>query len=345
MIAIYDRPGSFSDRWISVCNESGIAYTLVDLFDDNLVKRLHGSGVSVLLSHPPMSFRAATLAARGVIHALVTAGIRVFPTIADYWHFDDKISQKYLFEALDIPTPHTTVLFDRQSSLDWLSQATLPLVFKLRSGAGSTNVALIHDRRQGARRVRRMFGRGYPSTDSALKDYRTKIRLHTARRDWAAVLKRAPVTIANWWRLRRDLDRERGYVYFQEFVAENSYDTRVTVIGKRAFAFRRMVRPGDFRASGSGLIDHDPSSIDPRCIALAFDVSRRLGSSCLAFDFVKRNSDSTPLLLEMSFAFVSELVSQCPGYWQSDLSWNSHMIRPEDAILEDMLQSSSHDAL
>lgn len=344
MIAIYNRPGSFSDRWITLCKEKSIPYILVDLFDDSLLTRLHGSGVSVLLSHPPMSSRAASLAARSIIHALTTAGIRVFPTIADYWHFDDKIAQKYLFQALNIPTPRTTVLFDRQSSLNWLSKVTLPVVFKLRSGAGSTNVVLIRDRRQGSRRVRRMFGGGYPSTDNALKDYKTKVRLHAAKRDWAAVLKRAPGTIANWWRLRRDLERERGYVYFQEFVADNSYDTRVTVIGQRAFAFRRMVRPGDFRASGSGLIDHDPSSIDAQCIALAFDVARRLGSSCMAFDFVKRHTDSTPLLLEMSFAFASEVVSQCPGYWRSDLSWKSDTMRPEDAILEDMLELSNHDA-
>ena len=44
-----------------------------------------------------------------------------------------------------------------------------------------------------------------------------------------------------------DRDGRRGYVYFQDFIPDNQFDTRVTVIGNRAFAFIRKVRPGDFR--------------------------------------------------------------------------------------------------
>src|SRR5690606_8162018 len=132
------------------------------------------------------------------------------------------------------------------------------------------------------------------------------------------------------------------YVYVQEYVPDNDHDTRVTVIGRRAFAFRRRVRPGDFRASGSGIIDYDPNLIDPRCVSLAFDIARRLGSSCLALDFIKRDVDSVPLLLEISFAFASPAVANCPGYWRPDLSWISQSIQPEDAILDDVLETSGY---
>lgn len=342
MLAIYNRKGSFSDRWIELCRERAIPFIEVDLFDTRLVSQLRNEKVIAFLCHPPMLSRASMLAGRSISLALSRAGIRVFPTAADYWHFDDKIAQKYLFEAVGIPTPSTVVLFERKSALKWMSEAVLPTVFKLRSGAGSTNVSLVRQRVNGVSRVERMFGRGVVSTDGAFGDYKTKVRMHAARRDWLATLQRAPQTLRSWWNLRNELDRERGYVYFQEFIDGNSDDTRVTVIGDRAFAFRRMVRPGDFRASGSGMIDYEPSKIDQRCIALAFDAAHRIGSTCMAFDLVKRPHDGAPLVVEASFAFASEAVHKCPGHWGRDGSWKPGSMRPEDAVFNDLMKDLEH---
>lgn len=44
----------------------------------------------------------------------------------------------------------------------------------------------------------------------------------------------------------------KGYIYFQDFIPNNNYDTRVKVIGNRCAALRRYNRKNDFRASGSG---------------------------------------------------------------------------------------------
>jgi glutathione synthase/RimK-type ligase-like ATP-grasp enzyme len=137
--------------------------------------------------------------------------------------------------------------------------------------------------------------------------------------------------------LRRSIHWERGYAYFQEFIPANDHDTRVTVIGDRAFAFRRMVRPGDFRASGSGSIDYDPGAIDQECIRTAFEAARKIGTTCIAFDFVRRPSDGVQLIIEMSFAFKSEAVFACPGHWDARGEWRKGQMWPEDAILDDML--------
>jgi glutathione synthase/RimK-type ligase-like ATP-grasp enzyme len=46
-------------------------------------------------------------------------------------------------------------------------------------------------------------------------------------------------------------------VYLQKFIKNNDGDYRVTVIGgKFAYSFKRLNRPNDFRASGSGRIDY-----------------------------------------------------------------------------------------
>src|SRR5690606_9843799 len=74
----------------------------------------------------------------------------------------------------------------------------------------------------------------------------------------------------------RGKGKERGYVYFQEFVGGNDSDIRVVVIGGRAFAIRRMVRKNDFRASGSGRILYDPAIIPLSAVAMAFELAGRM---------------------------------------------------------------------
>lgn len=338
MLAIYDRPGSFSDRWIEKCATLGIQFNRVDIFSDNLFRDLKEMGATGLICHPPMFDRAARLSAVAIIKSCAISGFKVFPRVEDYWHFDDKIAQKYIFESVEIPTPGTHVFFEQVHAKTWLAAQSLPVVAKLKAGAGAINVSLIKTHAAGNDFVSRMFGAGVPATDNAMKDVVTKFRKHRSSRDWYATLKRLPTTLGNFRRLRKNLDWERGYCYFQEFIEGNQHDTRVTVIGDRAFAFRRGVRPGDFRASGSNLLDYEQAAINKKCIELAFFAARRLKTSCVAFDFVEKGRERTPLIVEMSFAFKPEAVFGCPGHWRPDLTWCEGQVWPQDAILEDFLR-------
>ncbi|MDN5848703.1 MAG: hypothetical protein L0H63_03560 [Nitrococcus sp.] len=66
-IAIYDCPGSFSDRWIEVCAQRKIPYIAVDLFANDLFATLRRANAMALLCHPPMADRRSALAARAII--------------------------------------------------------------------------------------------------------------------------------------------------------------------------------------------------------------------------------------------------------------------------------------
>jgi hypothetical protein len=110
------------------------------------------------------------------------------------------------------------------------------------------------------------------------------------------------------------------------------------VIGDRAFAFRRAVRPGDFRASGSGIIDYDVQAIDLRCVRIAFEVAQKLGTQSLAFDFIY-DHQGTPLIAEISYSYMPSAIFACSGYWDSRLNWHDEQVWPQDAILEDVLAS------
>lgn len=341
LIAIHDRPGSFSDRWLEYCAVRGLPVCKVDMFRTDLFPFLRSAGAGALLLHPPMADPRTMLAARAIVEAAQLSGLRVFPSVQDFWHFDDKIAQKYLFEALEIPSPTTYVFYDEPGALQWAESADFPAVFKLRAGAGSVNVRLARTHAQARALIRRMFGRGFHATNGAVRDLRTKVRAHNKQRDWLGVLTRAPQTLHTLWRGWRDVPVERGYVYFQKFLAGNAWDTRITVIGDRAFGFRRLVRPGDFRASGSGSIEYDPAAIDLRAVALAFKAAQRLRTSCMAFDFVVDPETAEPLIVEMSFAFKPETVYACPGHWSAKLEWRAGQVWPQDAILDDFVAGCS----
>ncbi len=261
-------------------------------------------------------------------------GIPCYPNLAAAWHYDDKIKQYFLLRAAGFPMTECWVFYEKKSAREWVSRAAYPVVFKLRGGAGSQNVLLVKSAGHARRLVDRMFGRGVRpgrwSNCGALgfpcfSLYREFHRLGGNLNRRIRGLDSSP----NW-------QVQKNYILFQKFLPDNPCDTRVTVIGDRAFAFRRFVRENDFRASGSGRIDHDPRGIDLRCVEIAFAVSRRMGFPSMAYDFLV-NGKGEPEFCEISYTYVSRAVHDCPGYWDSRLDWHPGNFWPEYLHLVDAL--------
>jgi glutathione synthase/RimK-type ligase-like ATP-grasp enzyme len=279
---------------------------------------------------------AAQVVARQIIFALEKRGLVVFPNYASCWHYDDKVGQKYLLESVGAPLIPTWVFFDEQEALQWVAHATWPKVFKLRCGAGSSNVQLVNCSRQAERLCHRAFGAGFSASAGYFHDLQSRLRRAHGPRAFLERLQRAPRAILKASRRRREMPRQRGYAYFQEFLANNPFDTRITVIGDRAFGYVRMNRANDFRASGSGDPRYEPDRIDMRCVEIAFQVADRLGTQSLAFDFLF-DSDRKPRIAEISYCYVAYMVNDCRGQWDHQLRWHEGHIWPQDAILEDLL--------
>jgi glutathione synthase/RimK-type ligase-like ATP-grasp enzyme len=283
-LAINHRTGSFSERWIAYCDQHQIPYSLVNCLDTDIIEKLAAN--SALLWHWHQDNAKEILVAPKVLTAAEAMGIVVFPNMATCWHFDDKVAQKYLLEAVGAPLVPTHIFYELDESLRWIDDARFPKVFKLRKGAGSANVRLVRTRTEGRALAKQAFSRGFRPVPRYWQDGRRRYRAARGRGDLFEALKRVPSTLVKIAQMNQAIGRERGYVYFQDFVPNNLFDTRVTVIGNRAFAYIRKVRPGDFRASGSGDIDYDPRNILPECIQIAFKVTQKVGSQSMAFDFV-----------------------------------------------------------
>ena len=258
--------------------------------------------------------------------------IPVFPNQHTCWHFDDKIAQAYLLKALQIPVPRTWVWFDRRQAEKWASQAHYPLVLKLATGAQSANVRLVHNALEARKWIDRLFSCYIINLDDP-----DRSTYRTLRRIAAILIGNRPFPVSTGYEF------QTGYVLFQEFLPDNPYDTRVTVIGNRAFAFRRFNRRGDFRASGSGNFDVDPKKIDENFVRLAFLTARKLRSQSCAIDGLYRGRD--PVVAEVQYNFVSSAVYACPGHWELNgepqtgtLVWAAGQMRPEEAQVMDFIE-------
>jgi glutathione synthase/RimK-type ligase-like ATP-grasp enzyme len=335
LLAIHHREGRYSERWIAYCDRHAIPYKMVDCLESNIMSQL--TCADALLWHWVHYDQREQLVARQIITAAEAAGIIVFPSVATCWHFDDKVAQKYLLEAVGAPLVPSYVFYDSGEAFRWLDEALFPKVFKLRKGAGSANVRLVRDAHAGRRLVKRAFSDGFWPIANYRHDVGKRYRLARQRGDILGAFKRMPKTLAKIRRINRAIGSEKGYIYFQDFIPDNDFDTRVTIIGNRAFAFTRNVRRGDFRASGSGDIVYDAQRIQPQCIQIAFEVTRKIGSQSMAFDFVLAKK-MQPMILEVSYCYDDKAVYNCPGHWDDQLIWHEGHMWPEDAILKDFLE-------
>ena len=122
------------------------------------------------------------------------------------------------------------------------------------------------------------------------------------------------------------------------YTIRSALNSGIDIIGNRAFAFTRNVRKGDFRASGSGSVEYGAERIDLQSIALAFKVAQKIRAQSVAFDFVK-NAAGEPLIVEISYMYMDSFVYACPGHWDRGLIWSEGQVWPQDAILEDLLET------
>ena len=327
---------SFSEKWIGFLKARGIEVKILNLLAGDFVEQASVcDGIMWRWFHLEQDKQSV----KNILYVIEKyLGIPVFPDNDTAWHFDEKVSQWYLFKALGVAQPETWIFWDKKTALDWAGTAHYPVIFKLSVGAGSSSVLKVKGESEAVALINRMFERGiFPMT---MNEFRHTV-LPKTRSELKAAVKRPgdaigyllrneyPALPKEWWK------PEYGYVLFQEFLPDNDFDTRVTIIGDRAFAFRRINRPGDFRASGSGNLDTNPEQIDKRCIQMAFEVARKGRFQTMAFDFLYKGG--SPVVCEISYTFISSAVERCPGHWDSELNWHDGRMWPEEAQVADFM--------
>lgn len=331
MIAIHERTGSFSDNWVRYCEENHIPYKVVNCYDNDIMEQL--KDCKALMWHFDHLNYKDTLISKQLILAFEQAGLKTFPNSRTSWHFDDKIAQKYLLESIDAPLVRSYVFFDRRTAINWAKTCDYPKVFKLRGGAGGSNVRLVESYKRNLKLISKAFSCGFSRynsihalTESTRFANRRSGSMNKMLKSAARVIvPSVNVAMAN---------REKGYVYYQDFIPNNESDTRVIVIGDKAYGMQRLVRKNDFRASGSDNFTYD--AINEDTLKIAFETSSKLRLQSVAFDFIYSPSGQ-PLIVEMSYVYGTKGSSRCPGYWDRDLRFHRGEFDPTGWMVEQLL--------
>lgn len=316
-IAIH-KSGGFSDRWIEYCEKNHIDYKIVNAYDTDIVEQVKDCDV-FMWHHFHNSYKDA-LFAKQLLFSLQQAGKRVFPDFNTGWHFDDKVGQKYLLEAIGAPLVPTYVFYTKEEAFKWVETTEFPKVFKLRGGAGATNVRLARTKREARKLIKKAFGKGFAQKDF-IYFFKDKCQKYKNGAASFKEVENAFVRIFVGNQFSKMRAAEKGYAYFQDFIPRNTFDIRVCVVANKAFSLKRLVRKGDFRASGSGNIVFDKEQLDERCVQIAFQVNKALKAQSVAFDFVFDNNNQ-PKIVEISFGYAVKAYDNCKGYWTEDMQWH-----------------------
>lgn len=327
----------YSEKYREILNGKGIPYILIDPNSALLHEELkscshllfrHSQGDTDIKIYDAIFFIAYRI-----------YKIKCYPNYETFWQYEDKVKEFLLLKSLGFPIINSNIFWNYNHAFNFLQNAQLPVVVKLPKGASSDNVIKINTISEGKKIIDQVFFNGVKS--KGLKNRANLSSLHKkgAVKYWKNLLKSTfsemgiikDKTDYPEWQIQKDS------ILFQTYLPNNTFDTRVTIIGKKAFAFRRFVRKNDFRASGSGNLDLNPEKIDIRCVEIAFKISQKLNFDTMAYDFIY-DQDNTPNINEISYCFVDKYVHDCPGYWDDALNWHKGNFWPQQMQLEDFLE-------
>jgi glutathione synthase/RimK-type ligase-like ATP-grasp enzyme len=316
--------GSFTKKWIEYCEANKISYKLVNYYSTNVLKDLEDC--DIIMWHTHHLYKKDYQVAKRLLSALEQSGKICFPSIYENWHYDDKVGQKYLLESINAPLIPSYVFYDKEEAIAWAKNTNWPKVFKLTGGAGSSNVKLIHSENQARKVIHRAFGKGFKIMDQKKYYFEELISKYKKNKSIFKFIKGlyhlTKPTNKNW------VDHiEKDYVYFQDFIPKNDYDSRIIVVNQtRVFGYKRFNRKDDFRASGSGeYVFYTPENVDYKVLKLALEVSQKLNMNSIAFDIIY-DQNQNPLIIEITYAYGTKGANKAPGYWDKSLNWHEGVL-------------------
>lgn len=330
---------SWSTVWLDYCVEIGLPHELVDWRAlnafDSLVKH------DIIVWHYSHYSEGEMLFARNILLALKAAGCRVFPDVGDSNHFDDKVAQAYLFRGLGLGAPQNYPLHSEAAVEQWIDEiGTFPVVAKLRAGSGASNVQLMHNAEELRAYTKQMFGKGFDSKPSAAFKIRSNVASTRSMAEFFRRMKRAPEFFFSW-RSAGARDRERGYIYLQEFVPDVDHDLKVVVVGDQLSFVARSVRADDFRASGGGSLFYDRSLVDQAMIDAAFCAADAMQSDCTGFDMITDPRSGEPVILEVSYGFSHIAQLGLEGHYDRQGNWHEEPLNAPCALLDRLVEEVS----
>ncbi len=322
--------------WIEYCEQQKIKYSLVDWRSKDAFSELLGH--DIILWHYSHYSNDEMVFAKNILSALKSNGCKVFPDQADSQHFDDKVAQSYFMKALGLDSPENYPLHSLNAVDEWTKKVKeFPVVAKLRTGSGSSNVKLINNEHELKRYAKLMFGRGINSTPSTTFKLKSNLNSTKSLDEFFKRIKRIPEFLFSRTQAK-SLPNEKGYVYLQEYIPNVNYDLKIAVVRDKLSFVARGTRPGEFRASGGGKLFYDKALVTKPIIDSAFKAFDALGSECTGLDMITDPRSNTPVIFEISYGFSHTAQLSAGGYFNRSGAWIPKPFNPPREVLVNLIE-------
>ncbi|MEK6513460.1 hypothetical protein [Myroides odoratimimus] len=225
---------------------------------------------------------------------------RCLPSYDEIWGYEDKVNAHYFYKAHDLPEIPTFVSHDKNDIINFLEKTKYPIISKLTTGSASFGVEKISNKNEAMKFVNKVF------SDKGIKTY-------------------------------FPFERQKNYVYFQQFIDDATYDLRVITVGDKALGYYRFPNEGDFRASGAG--NYAKKEIPIEALDLAFKVKELYGANFLATDLLYSDKDKKYYIIESSIFIGVDTPNQLeidgiPGYYKRNSDSNYDFVKGKFWIQE-----------
>jgi len=277
---------SWQEEFKRSCQALGIEFSLIRIGGDDWLEQLQGHDAFVW--RVIMGDASCMAEARAKIPLIEEMGIPCFPNTKMLWLFDDKIRETLFLRQHQYPTPATSIFFDEEAARAYVEKAAYPLIVKSHCGASSVGVMMLPSQQEANRLLDRIFKRNSIWS-------RILARCYTTPR-----LKKGDLLLSLNHHYRHSRPH---YAYFQQFI-HTDCDWRITTLGRQLVSvFMRKNRPGDFRASGSGLWEKvEAVDVPVAACDLALKISNTHGFTSMTYDFME--SPEGWVIGELSYSFL-----------------------------------------
>ncbi len=317
---MFKHSSQIVDDCIKQCVKRNIKYKIVNCYDTNILETLREFDAVIWTIQNYV--KADMLEARSILNSAQKIGLRVFPDFNTSWHFDDKIAEMYLLQAINAPIPKSWVFYFKDECIEWLkNEAKYPIVAKLRCGSGANNVKLLKNFKEAKKYTDIMFTKGFSPAPSAIYKAYSKAQSSKNLKVIINRIKKIP-DFLNTLSNAKKLSRESDYCYFQEFIENNGYDIKIVVINDKLIPLCRNIRKGDWRASGGGDCYTDISMVTEQIRKSAFDTFDKCGFQCIGFDYVVDKNTNEGKIIEMCYGFDFQALSDVGGYFDRHGNWH-----------------------
>jgi hypothetical protein len=221
-VGIVEEATQEHQHYVAACVEMSVSYKVIDLLANDWIECFRKEQFDVVLVWPCIATTVIKQVFDYRLHILERDfGVFIYPTWKECWLTEHKPRLRDWMVAHRLPHPQTWVFHDRDQAFDFVDHASLPIVSKTATGAGASGVNVIRNKPALKRIIHQAFGPG----------------LRPRRYD-------------AW-------DRQRGVVYFQEYLPDVE-EWRMVRIGDSFFGYRK-----EKGADGLHSASHKWSWLDP----------------------------------------------------------------------------------